>query len=225
MGNKLVDTHVFRLLHRSVSVTPLLYGPDGRPLPPKYADKDSSHTIPKKRGWATRAAISIRSRIPILWRSTISRVLAVATLLSIVVFYPRVSVTPGEQIDNRDPLHFLITVSNNGQFSIYSTTLICDVDELSDLTTHSSIFRSRLHEAADFPIGTLAGGGYTTTLCGSPFGEFFPGYFSPEHKIRGHVTILIKFRPSFWPLIITRTFYLHGTTESDNRLHWIVVSK
>jgi hypothetical protein len=200
---------------------PILYGPDGRPLQSKDENKDSVHTTPKKRGWAITWATPIGGKIPILWRSTLSRILALAaTLLSIVVLYPRVSVTPGEDYGNPDPLHIYITVSNNGQFSIYSCALTCTIDQAMNLTEHRAITRTKTNEATNFPIGTLEGGGYTTTICPSAI-----GFLNPRDNFYGHVTVVLYFRPSFWPLQVQRTFYIRGATESDGRIHWHVTSQ
>jgi hypothetical protein len=145
--------------------------------------------------------------MPILWRSTSSRILALATLLGIVVLYPRVSITPGDDTGNPDPLHLPITVSNNGQFSIYSSKLTCNVDQMLNLTRHNVISRGVANEAVDLPIGTVAGGGYTTTAC-----PYHVKFVASGENFYGHLTLVLSFRPSFWPRQISRTFYMQGQT-------------
>lgn len=201
-------------------MNPQLYGPNGRLLPPRDVDINSTHREARKIKLAIRQAKRLLSNVPKLWRSTSSRVLALATLLGIVVLYPRVSIAPGNDLGSRDPLHLFITVTNNGQFSIYSATLSCNIDVLENLTTHNFVTRVASREPVDLPIGTLAGGGYTTTMCPSMVAMVNPG-----DKFYGHATFFISFRPSFWPRHISRTFYMQGNTETDGQLHWYVVSK
>ena len=171
-------------------MNPILYGPDDKPLPAKDADTGSTRTVSRRPRLATRWARYIRAHIPILWQSTSSRILALSTLLGIVVLYPRVSITPGEDTGSADPLHIFITVSNNGQFSIYSTKLSCKIDRMVNLSNQNLITQSTVNEAIDLPIGTLAGGGYTTTAC--PSGVAF---LAPGNKFYGHVTVVLSFRP------------------------------
>ena len=204
---------------------PLLYGPDDKPLPSTGVNTNSSHKVskkePSKAQRAKRSPTIPSKRLPTFVRSLLSALLAVATLLGIVALYPRVSVTPVEDTGGSDPLHFPVTVSNNGQFEIYSATLTCTVDEFVNDSRHATIRNLTTSEDTELPIGTLAGGGYTTTAC---LNAVDTGRKQGE-KIRAHLVLFVKFRPSFWPRIVTREFYVTGATEADGQIHWMRVSK
>jgi hypothetical protein len=144
------------------------------------------------------------------------------TLLGIVILYPRVSITPGENWSSSDPLLVPLKVSNDGQFSIYSSRLECQIDYVTNYDNGKGM-EGFTTNVADFPIGDLEGGGYSMGFCTLPSTTFM--MMTPGQRVEAHIILHTTFRPSFWPSTISRDFNLRGVTDSDKKFHWILTSR
>jgi hypothetical protein len=199
---------------------PILYGPDNKPLPLS----EDTGVARKKRKAAPRPAK--KNKLPaIRFHIAIGKVVVYvlgicATLIGIWSAYPKLAVAPGDVWNNKDPLSIPLTISNNGQFEIYSAHLRCQVDYVWNTTESMGFSSLNLVEPDDLPIGELAGGGYTTTFCNNPLRIMGPG-----DQLAAQVVLVISFRPSFWPWRIERNFYLRGTSDGNGKVRWIITSK
>lgn len=186
--------------------------------------EERSRVGPKLRAWASKYAIPWHplwknvkrwsAAVPTLWKIGIA---ALGILLGAVPLLPRPSVTPLDNLDPHSPLTAPFIVSNDGYTTVHSAFFECQVDRLLD----SRLNQMENNMLAAYPLGDIEPNGRTTAFCGDAIG----GLGSAQGFSQAHVTLIIWFRPDFWPWHRTQKFPFEGLMGEDHIVRWFPVSK
>ena len=112
--------------------------------------------------------------------------LAITLILGYYGLKPRLTIIPGERLESANPLPMLLNVTNNGQLSVYSVKLACEIDSiwsarntgieglsLTDLTSHREEIESGHTATMQCPVGVgpdLAKAEFTARVSFQPVG-------------------------------------------------------
>jgi hypothetical protein len=173
--------------------------------PPKAA-KTSTLPMPSTRHWLSRF-VTFRKRM-------VALIGLVAAVVSLLVLFPRVSVTPQENLNAYDPLTAPFLLSNDGYATINSAHFLCHVDLLIG-TNGNKMARGVW---GGYGLGDIAPNGHTTLLC-EPFTDSSGGFS------QAHITLAVTFRPDWYPWHITRKFPFVGKMGDNRIIRWLPVSK
>jgi hypothetical protein len=156
---------------------------------------------------------------PIVWLWSI--VVAVTTLAGLLIFRPSVAVDPQELLNPSNAFTALIEITNNSAFAIHNTTVECLLG--SAAVGGIVVLRNNRFVGRDF-IRVIDPEESVTVHCpvlGKP-GETPTSVVGTELPLQSaDLTIIVGFRPSFWPVRtrINRRFVT--AANSDGTLRWI----
>ncbi len=209
------SSHDRRLLKRAVLRT---MGENLANFVPEHIAKKPQEPPPKSahaKSWFASFWGSIKP--PVKW--LISALLTIAGLLALwAQLQTKVSMTPGELLDQTEPFGAVMTFYNNGTFTTKSPVLSCE-DQKIDASRHWDMRDNFFSSSSDLPLGDIRAGGHSDAMC--MFGIQFKGGVPSAQ-----MTALFSFRPCLLcPWRDTIPFYLRTVTDSQGHLHWQTTSR
>lgn len=167
----------------------------------KQIQRQQSPATPETRSWITRASG--------VWRVLIFLIGIPGLYVGVLSVFPRVSVSPNEQLKKYDPLSSPFIITNEGFLSIYSVSMTCKVDHLLLSTASQLVGVSFADGVVDDEVGP---DGRITRFC---------KVTTPDPKMKEVIiSMIVRFRPEFLPWTTTRAFHFRGYPSDDGTMHW-----
>jgi hypothetical protein len=149
------------------------------------------------------------TRISTFWKVILFLVGIPGVYIGVLSVFPRVSVSPSEELKKYDPLSSPFVITNDGYLSIYSVNMNCSVNHLLLSSGARIVNVSALDNLTDDEIGP---DGRSTRFC---------KITTPDPKMKEViVTLTVVFRPEFLPWRTSRAFHFRGYPSDDGVMHW-----
>ena len=154
--------------------------------------------------------------LPAVWKVAGGLATALVTALTLYAYLmPRVSVSPGNNLNNYDPFSAPLVVTNDGSLSIYEVRLDCDVERLvsSDGTIRMGNVQF-INSLADHADDEIARDGSSGHFCGL-------GITDPNGFKEADVIANVSFKTSYVPWRFKRRFRFRGYMGDNHILRLV----
>ncbi len=151
------------------------------------------------------------------WKVVLAILFVLAALSEIYFSTWRLSVTPGQTLKEINPMATMFILRNEGQFSIYDIEFSCWLNSVK-WENDVSIEQGRGSTDA-FNIRELEGNAETSSPC-------FISMYNPHRAVSVDVTLVVSYRPSFYPFHKERQFrFIAWPNEPGKGYSWTPMSK
>ena len=137
---------------------------------------------------------------------------------AVQTLWPRVSVTPGDNLNRYDPFSAPLVISNDGYLSIYAVKLDCTIERLvssdAKLNWEHVEFEDSLVDHTDDEIGA---DGRSTHFCGLSITD-------PNGFKEAYLVAIASFRPGYLPWRVKKRSRFRGYMGDDHMLRWVPFS-
>lgn len=167
----------------------------------------------KQHRWRPQAQPTTTSKTKLFFSRGVWAVGILASFVGIYSFWvPRLSVSVLTALEPSAPLSTQFAISNDGYLAIYDVTFVCGVEQLK-FKAGSGIERIGFTnpKLVEKRIGPSK---KATVTC-----DWLINRDAPISK--GDISIIVTFRPSWYPLQKNESFRFITVEASDGTLHWI----
>jgi hypothetical protein len=160
------------------------------------------------------------SKIPLFWKIGVP---VLGLLFGAVPMLSRPSAMPSDNPTPNDPLSAPFLVANDGYLTMNSSDFVCWINDL----VGAGSTEIRESYMGGYPLGDIGPNGKTTATCAlidmDSQAKFFE--FDPKERFkRADITVIVRFRPDFWPWFRTKEFRFLGIAGDDHVIHWLPMS-
>jgi hypothetical protein len=148
------------------------------------------------------------------WKTLGAVLVIVGAIQAYFFFSDRISIIPGASLAPNTPFATTFTLSNDGQFSLYSVEFQCiynavDIVQGPRLQDMGGVVR-------DFDVPEVRANDKTTAIC----------YFPDENAqiAQADISMAVTYRPEFLLWRTTRRFRFKTSRQADGKYQWLPIA-